>query len=158
MNMLSRTIAILMLLANAGCGMAAGLKKECKPIVQTFFQMPLKDRMEKFGTYTLEEQYRIFICGNQVMHPPAIYLAGPFAKQGSRAVVLLKAKLASAKDDLTIRDIILVFTEMQRRDTYDVAGDKALIALITDSVRVIQDKDWRRIAQQNLNEIQRVQR
>lgn len=153
MSAFSKTVVILMLLSNAGYGVASSLKKECRPLVQTFFQMPLKERMKKFGSYELEEQYRIFICGNQVMHPPAIYLAGPFAQQGAPAVVFLKEKLANANDDLTIRDIVLVFTEMKRRNTYDVAEDQALITLIAGSVEKMQDKDWKRMTQENLTEI-----
>jgi len=153
MNALGKALVLLALLSSAGCGTASALKDECRPLMQTFFQMPLKERIEKISSYELEGQYRIFICGNQVMHPPAIYLAGPIAQQGAPAATLLKAKLANAKDDLTIRDIVLVFTEMKRRNSYNFSDDPALATLISDSIQKMQDKDWKRLAKDNFDEI-----
>lgn len=155
MNLAIKCVMAAFLLMSSGCGIARqwSLQEECRPLVKTFFRMPLRERLTEFGTHDLESQYKIFICGNHVVHPPAIYLAGPFAQGGSATAAFLKTKLAHAKDDLTVRDIILVLTEMSRRNTYDVAGDKDLVRLMTASVENMRDKDWKRMTQENLSEI-----
>lgn len=150
---LRNALITLAILSSPGCGKASTLKNECRPLMQTFFQMPLRERMKKFASHEVEDQYRVFICGNQFMHPPAIYLAGPFAQQGAPAATFLKTKLANTKDDLTIRDIVLVFTEMKRRNTYDFSEDQALVTLISDRIGEMKNKDWKSVAQENFSEI-----
>src|SRR5262245_31771868 len=103
---------------------------DCSGLSKTFFQKPASVRMNEFGTLDVERQYAVFICGNQFMEPPTIELAGPFAKEGQAVVGFLKAKLAAARGDLTIRDILLVFEEMSKLKTYDVAADSDLMKVI----------------------------
>ena len=145
-------IFIVFLLLRSGCTTASERSKsdQCYTWVKTFFRMPLKEQLTQFGSYDVESQYDIFICGNQVVHPPATYLAGPFAMEGESVVHFLKTKLLQAKDDQTIRDVILVFTEMSRRKTYDVARNSDLMVLITDSVARIKDDDWRQIVAEEI--------
>ena len=85
-----------------------------------------------------------------MMHPPAIYLAEPFARRGINAVPLLKEKLVQSNDDLTIRDIVLVFSEMKRINTYDVSKDADLAALINAKVGGMRNAGWREITQENV--------
>lgn len=139
----------------AGCSFAAEsqLRSTCDPWLGTFYKRSLKERIATFDSYDLENKYWIFICGNQVIHPPAIYLAEPFAKQSAAAVPFLKTKLAQADDDLTIRDIVLVFAEMQRQRSYNVSKDSDLVKLITEKVNGMHDPDWKAIAQRNVDKI-----
>lgn len=148
-------LATLLSLAVTGCPEAQGQVegRECSEFKEMFHGRPFKVRVADFTNYDLATQYAIFICGNQFRHPPAIYFAEPFAQQGGKAVPFLKEKLLGATDDLTIRDIILLLTEMSRRNTYDVAGDKELVRLMTASVEKMRDEDWKRMAQKNLSEI-----
>lgn len=142
----------------AGCSFAAcsGLRDECGPWVDTFFQRPLKEQIATFDSYSLQNQYQIFICGNQAIHPPAIYLATPFAKQGAAAVPLLEKELAQAHSDQTVRDIVLVFAEMQRQRSYDVSKDTSLMRLIAKKVNGMHDPEWKAVAQGNVDKIRRV--
>ncbi len=148
-------LTALLSLAVTGCPEAQGQVegRECSAFKEMFHGRPLKVRVADFANYDLATQYAIFICGNQFRHPPAIYFAEPFAQQGEEAVPFLKDKLFRATDDLTIRDIILVLTEMSRQNTYDVTEDKELVRLMTASVEKMGDEDWKRITQENLSEI-----
>jgi hypothetical protein len=110
----------------------------------------LEVQVTAFAHSNLDDQYSIFICGNQFMRPPAQYLAEPFARGGTDVVPFLKDKLAQAQDDLTIRDIILVFTEMSRQKAYRVAEDGDLIRLMTEAVARMKNADWRRITDQRV--------
>lgn len=147
----------LMILASLGAGGGEprdrALVSECRSILKSFFRLPIKERMTHFSLYEAHDQLRIFICGNQTLHPPAIYLSGAFAQQGEVAVPVLKEGLAEAQDDLTIRDILLVFREMQRRRTYDVAGDPDLVQLISSKAASVKDPDWRRVSTRYRDEI-----
>ena len=82
-----------------------------------------------------------------------MYLMIPFAMGGKRVVDFLQGKLAQATDDLTMRDIVLVLNEVHRQKTYNVAGDRDLMQLITDSVARIKDDNWRRMTEQMVREI-----
>lgn len=155
MNTPLRLTVVAALFFVAGCSFATDshLRNACGPWLGTFYQKPLKERIAAFESYGLENQYQIFICGNQVIHPPAIYLAEPFAKQGGAVVPLLKLKLEHADDDLTIRDIVLVFAEMHRQRSYDFSKDTGVVKLMTKKVNGMHDPDWRAIAQGNVDTI-----
>ena len=111
--------------------------------------------MAEFSSFDPERQYAIFVCGNQTREPPSIHLATPYAKEGSAIVGFLKAKLKAARGDMTIRDIMLVFAEMSRLRTYDVAGDGDLMNAMAEAAVRVKDPDWKRMCEQSLSEIQR---
>ncbi|WP_155950980.1 hypothetical protein [Rhodanobacter sp. OR87] len=155
MNILVRLTVVSASFLVAGCSFAANshLRNTCNPWVNTFYKNSLRERIATFDSYDLGSQYEIFICGNQVIHPPAIYLAESFAKEGAAAVPLLKKKLAQADDDLTVRDIVLVFAGMQRQRSYDVSKDADLVRLIVEKLNGMHDPEWKAIAQGNLDKI-----
>lgn len=128
---------------------------DCSELTRTFFRKPIQAQMKEFGDRSLDEQYAIFICGNQIIHPPAMYLSQPFADQGPRIVEFLRMKLIQAEGDLTIRDIIRVFVEMSRQGTYDVAQDPSLMTLMTESAARIKDVERRRFTYRILSEVRR---
>lgn len=99
--------------------------------------------MQLFHTFTIEKQYAVYICGNRLIHPPAMYLAESFAKEGAIAVPFLEEKLLATKQDTTVRHITYVFSEMQHFKTYDVNGDKRLMAVLVSRVEKIKNKEWR---------------
>jgi hypothetical protein len=77
------------------------------------------------------------------MHPPALYLAAPFASQGSKAATFLKYKIQNTLvSDLDLRDILQVFVEMERQQTYDVIADPQLMDLLRSRVQKADDKNW----------------
>jgi hypothetical protein len=142
-------------LSTSLCGIASGSSYDGsdRKIIHAFFQMPLKDRLAHFTTYSIREQYAIYIYGNQKLEPPAMYLARPFGAEGAKVVPLLRARLAAASDDATIRDIVLVFSEMSSQGAVRVAQDQKLMKLLTDSVAKMKDPGWRSISEHELEKI-----
>jgi hypothetical protein len=149
------SLGALSVLSAAGCS-AANMqvgKYKCSQLTEYFYGKQLKVRVSQFVAADLDKQYAIYICGNQYLEPPATYFAKPFAREGSAVVEFLKQRLSEANDDGTIRDIVLVFTEMSRQQTYDVAADSDLMRVIDDRVAAIRDKDWKRLVEQQVKEI-----
>jgi hypothetical protein len=151
---LFRLGVVAALWASTGCrGPADPELGKCDFWIGAFYSKPMAERIRTFRSYDLESQYEIFLCGNDVVHPPALYLAEPFGEEGAAAVPLLKAKLANAKGDLVIRDIIVVFREMKQRGTYDFSKDRELSELMIEKVRGMRYQGWKTIVQTDLNEI-----
>jgi hypothetical protein len=96
--------------------------------------MSTSEQVQKFKNYSLDEQYEIFLFGNQAVHPPAVYLANPFAEQGPIIVQFLKVKLKNARKEVTIRDIVSVFSELARMNLYDFSKDSELMGLLDRKV------------------------
>lgn len=84
-----------------------------------------------------------------------MYLAEIFAREGNKVVGFLKTKLLEANDDLTIRDLVLVFSEMSRLKTYDVANDNELMHLISDRVGGMKDPGWKQTTREMVAEIKK---
>lgn len=145
------SIALCVLLTTACAADTMVGKYKCSQLTSYFYGEPLKARVAQFADADLEKQFAIYICGNQFIEPPAMYLATPFAREGRKAAELLKAKLSEAKDDGTIRDIIMVFAEMQRLGTYPVTSDKDLVRVIHTSVPRIKDPSWRQFVGRKVN-------
>lgn len=139
-----------------GCSVMNGQETDvnCSELSATFFRKPPRVQIAEFDGYSLDEQYEIYICGSQRVHPPAMHLTQALARQGPAAVALLKDRLRGAQDDRTIRDVIAVFVEMNREGTYDVARDGDLVRLMTERAQSIKDPDWRRITEKMLQEVQ----
>jgi len=146
--------AALMLVWNCASAAEDSLSLGCSKLNKAFFSKPTTIQMSEFSSLDIKSQYAVFICGNQVREPPSIHLATPFAKEGEAVVGFLKAKLAAASGDLTIREILLVFSEMSRRKTYHVAGDADLMKVITEAVGRVKDPYWKKTAEKSLSEIQ----
>lgn len=156
MNRVVTIAVIVLLLLVAGCYFSSRRPDgfDCSPWVKPFFWQPLKVREAEFVEYDVATQYDVYLCGNQVIHPPTMY-ADLFARKGEKAVGFLKTKLSQATDDPTIRDIILVFNQMHRQKTYAVAHDRELMDLMTASVGKIEDAFWRDFAEEKLDEVKK---
>jgi hypothetical protein len=107
----------------------------CPQLAETYFAQPLERMIQDFTSEDLDHQNQIYICGNQFVRPPALYLAAPFASQGSKAAAFLKYKIQNTLvSDLDLRDILQVFVEMERQQTYDVIADRRLMDLLRSRV------------------------
>jgi len=95
-----------------------------------FFRLPTHDQRDRFGKFDAETQYKLLLFGNDVMHPPALYLATEFAKQGPSLVPSLENKLRNERKEQAIRDIVLVLSEMDGLRVYSVSRDSALMDLL----------------------------
>jgi len=110
-----------------------------------FFDNPSNDRLNRLRQYDLEEQYKIFRYGNDKIEPPLTELAAPIAGRGAEAIPFLLAKLNSASDDLTIRDIIQIFQTMASFGFYDVKSDQKLMNQLTFKVSQMNDRAWQKV-------------
>jgi hypothetical protein len=149
-------IEAILLFDSGNC--SAAIKKvgeySCSDLTDIIYgEKSLQYRKDDFGKYDVDKQYAIFICGNQYVHPPMMYLAELFAKEGAKVVGFLKTKLLSADDDLTVRDLIFVFTEMSRLKTYNVATDDELMHLISERLEGMKDPEWKRTTEQMVAEM-----
>lgn len=152
--MRARQIVPVCILAACSCGRTpARAVADCPTLVRTYFALPLRQRIQEFKTHDIDTQYRIYICGNQALEPPALYLAPQFASGGLPVAALLKGKLAAGVDDPTTRDILQVFVAMAHQHSYDVKNDSVLMQLIETRTRAIRDPQWRTFAEKLVGEI-----
>lgn len=116
----------------------------CGAVASVLISKSPGDVIETFTRSDLEIKYQIYVCGNQWIHPPALYLAESFAVGGEPVATFLRQKLEQTRSDTTVLDIIRVYAEMQRQGTHDVRGDVELMKLLDDRVQAIRDEYWRK--------------
>lgn len=129
-----RLIWILVCLSMVGC--------DEHRLERNFFRQPPETRLIRFRQYPLEDQYKIFRYGNDVVEPPALGLASPIAERGVQVVPFLLSHLNSEKDDAAVRDIVFVFSVMAASKSYDVKSDSALMNRLGTAVSGMRDKSW----------------
>lgn len=112
-----------------------------------FYRQSTSEQQKVFRQHTLQDQLDLFFFGNQVRHPPAIYLAQCFALNGAPAVELLRSKLNTDSDDLTVRDIAMLLATIDEMGQYDVAGDAQLMTVLRSRVAKMRDEGWRDTAE-----------
>jgi hypothetical protein len=117
------------------------------------FGGPAATRIDRVRQYPLEDQYRIFRYGNDVVEPPILNLAKPIAERGATAVPFLLKQLDAHSDDTTVRDLLAIFQEMELSKSYDVKADSALIDKLDIRVQAIKDNEWRAICSKMLRRI-----
>lgn len=122
-------------------------------VVDQFYSMSVNERIASFAEYSFDQQYAIYIYGNQVQHPPALYLVDEFAAEGQEIVAPLLERLTASAHEATTRDLILVFSAMQRSGTYDVARDESLMRRLSEAAEGMQETKWKKIVQNELGAI-----
>lgn len=128
---------------------------ECNEVMHSYLMTSRKLDAAIFNAYDLEKRYAIYMCGNQYVHPPMLELAEIFATGGGGVAVFLIGKLSTSDDDLVIRDIAAVFSEMQRLGTYDVVNNWDLMDLLRSRVHAMKHKDWRQMVERKLDRLER---
>ncbi len=122
----------------------------CEGVPKGFFEQPPDRQRAQFAKYDFEAQYKIYICGNQSVEPPEMFLASQFAREGDSIVKPLRQKLEETKKDKDVRDIVRLFRVMTDLKTYNVAADTPLMEELRAKVNAMRDEFWRNIAQGNL--------
>ncbi len=117
------------------------------------FGGPPASRIDRVRQYSLEDQYRIFRYGNDVVEPPLFGLAEPIAERGATAIPFLQKQLTAKPDDTTVRDLLLIFQEMTSLKSYDVKGDSVLMSTLDTRVAAIKNKEWRSVCSRMLRSI-----
>lgn len=114
------------MMTRRGVCLAGVLAVSCAPAASSveaeFFRGDYLTRDQRIEPYPLDQQYRIFLYGNQVIHPPATGLAGPIAKKGKVAADYILEQLAATKNQLDHHDALVVFQRMQWGGYFDVCG------------------------------------
>jgi hypothetical protein len=123
-------------------------------MVSDFFHVTLSEQVGQFKNYSLDEQYELYIFGNQVVHPAASYLARPFAEQGPVIVPFLKEKLEAA-EEATVRDIIVILAELAYLKLYDFSKDQELMTLMDQRAANMQGI-WKETTLEMISEIRSV--
>lgn len=118
-----------------------------------FFRLSTAEQVKIFHRYGPEVQYDLLIVGNQIVHPPAFYLVEEFAKEGIFVVPILRSKLAAAKRESTIRDVVAILAEMQRLGSYEVKDDASLMDLVGQQIASMQGQ-WKPVTLRMFEEIQ----
>lgn len=118
-----------------------------------FYRQPTSEQQRTFRQHALEDQLGLFFFGNQVRHPPALYLAQCFALNGAHAVELLRSKLNVDSDDLTVRDIAMLLATIDVMGKYDVARDTQLMAALRSRVTQMHDEGWRNTTERKIANI-----
>lgn len=119
-------------------------------VARKFYEQPVVEQLRTLRQHPLPEQLDLYFFGNQVRHPPAIYLARCFALNGAAAVALLDSKLGVDSDDLAVRDITALLATIDAMGTYDVAGNEKLMTALRRRVENMKDDAWRDTAQKKL--------
>lgn len=122
-------------------------------VEKEFFRDDISTRMERLEEYSLEQQWRIFLYGNQVIHPPNKTLALPIAKQGKSALIFILKQLENPKHELDYRDALVIFDRMQRDGYYNVCSDRVAMEAIRRNKTKISHAGWRDIYQQMLDDL-----
>lgn len=117
------------------------------------FGGPAATRVDRVRQYSLEDQYRIFRYGNDVVEPPMIDLAKPIAERGGAAIPFLLKQLDAHSDDTTLRDILAILYEMKFSKTYDVNADATLMEKLNIRVISMKDGEWRGICSRMLQSL-----
>lgn len=107
-----------------------------------FFRRTISEQILQFSKHSLEVQYELLVVGNQIVHPPAMYLIPEFAKNGQAAIPFIFGKLTQAKEDASIRDIVAILVEMHRLKLYSEAENSDLKELVDKRVAAMRSQ-WK---------------
>ena len=117
------------------------------------FDGPAATRLDRVRQYSLEDQYRVFRYGNDVVEPPLLGLARPIAERGATAIPFLIRQLNAEPDDTTVRDLLLILQEMMFSKSYDVKANAVLMGTLDTRVAAMKDKEWRSVCSKMLRSI-----
>lgn len=140
--MLKRVLWCVIWLLTADCS-AQGIESQ-------FFAEGFQSRTERLERYPLDQQYKIFLYGNQIVHPPLTDLAIPIAKRGQTALDYILKELDHSQNDLDYRDSMVVFQTMQWGGYYNICRNSVAINRIKGNENRIRNVEWRNIYSQML--------
>lgn len=146
----ARIVVLCTLMFISGCA-SYGMERAKLAAAREFYDQPVNQQAQTFRRRSLEDQLDLFFFGNQIHHPPAIYLAPCFALNGPPAVKLLRSKLDTQPDDLSLRDIAALLGMIDMMGQYDVAGDKQLVAVLSSRIARMKDQNWRQTAEDEVS-------
>jgi len=117
-----------------------------------FYEMSPKQRKDAFGASSLERQYILYLCGMH-MEPPQMGYAWEIAKHGENAIQFLIEKLEKEQNDITKRDIILIFEVIA--DNGHLRNKQDVISTIRQIVANIQIENIKKQCRDMLSSIEK---
>lgn len=108
-------------------------------------------QIAEFSKLDVADKYRLFLYGNQKVHPPALYLSDAFARDPV-VVHYLSEKLRGDVDWLTVRDIVAVLSDVKYMGLYDFCRDAELINLLDRKIKHVPEP-WYELVSKMVNEI-----
>ncbi|MGB2715990.1 MAG: hypothetical protein WBC51_17545 [Vicinamibacterales bacterium] len=118
-----------------------------------FYREDLASRVERARKLPLDQQYKLFRYGNDVIHPPLMDMPIPIAERGKEAVPFLLEQLQTDDDDRAAEDILLVFYRMASLGTYPVKSDSTVMDALRTRVASLENKERRTTAERTLKRI-----
>lgn len=131
------TITLVVVVLQGGCS--------AQMLERDFFDGAIATRNERLTGYSMEDQWKIFLYGNQVIHPPVMTLASPLARRGGSMFRFILSRLEITDRDLDYRDSLTVFQSMQQHGDYLVCEDIDAMKTIQSNQQKIRNLDWRRV-------------
>jgi hypothetical protein len=148
-----RVFMFVLLITSMTAGADEVLPLTEKSIRSFFANQQRSTRIEAFRAYPPRQQVQIFLFGNQVIHPPAKFLADCFALGGKDAVAAVRAKLEVAGSDLDTRDLSKLLLAIQESGTYNVRQDGPLLRQLALRISVMREDGWKDTAEQFFDRI-----
>jgi hypothetical protein len=124
-----------------------------EPEVKEYFKGDPSTRIERLEKMPIDLQYKIFVYGNQSVHPSITSLGRPLAKRGKLAFDYIVAQIEQSGNDLDYRDTMTVFEFMQRDGYYDICGDNMAISIVRENQYKIRNADWKTMYQERLRRL-----
>ncbi len=122
-------------------------------VEKQFFSGDIPTRMERLEAYPLDQQWRIFLYGNQVIHPSIKSMALPIAKKGKLALDYILQELKHSRNEPDYRDSLVVFERMQQGGYYDICSDGAAMTEIIANKDKITHLGWRGLYEEVLDDL-----
>lgn len=133
-----------------GCSNVDPNMRNCAEIRRTYAYMSMTS--ERFQSYDLDTQYSILICGSQYRHPPMLF-SNEFAKGGEPAAHYLAQRLEETEHDPTISEIVNVFSDMSKQNTFYLRDHPRMLALVQSKVSAMKAGPLRDITEAHMEEI-----
>lgn len=128
-----------------GCGLSLGRDE--------FFDLDRRTRLQRMEAYPIERQWRLFLYGQQAVHPPDTLLAIPLAKQGRVAADYILEQLTTTENEGDYHESLMVFLFMKRDGYLNVCGDSDYLNRIRANEFKIQRKGSREIYREMLSSL-----
>jgi hypothetical protein len=132
-----KVLLLLICMQLAGC---AG-----KSFERDFFSGPIPDRNNRLSKYDLDSQWKLYLYGNQKIHPPTTELAEAFKNGGEPVFKFVIEKLDKTENELDYRDALGIFDAMQRSGSYRICEDKENLFKVINYKNKFKDQDWKNI-------------
>jgi hypothetical protein len=113
--------------------------------MRVVFGGPAATRIERVRQYSLEDQYKIFRYGNDVVEPPLMSLSEPIAERGAAAIPFLLNQLNAEQHDTVVRDTLLIFETIAVSKSDDVKSDPALMSALHAKIAGMKDRGWQSV-------------